>query len=1747
MFTPISNKFLKVVTLSVAFALFSFSKASLAQEVCNVPHFTVKATNLGDVSTKTADLNCVYRQRALAFFGKVALNQLGDADIARSGQWTSNGEKMAIEARDVAVKNSLIKTGIDTLVAKVKLNDKLSNGAAMKAVAQATLGFASKATVFASKLFCANFGSCSPNTEIAYSFTSETLKLASQLPSCLDGTIDKCADALKGSAKLYDLVQKYSNKPPVTTEIQQWAAFVANWLRGSVGIMKAVSTNNPAAYISASGDLISATINTYTGSYWRNDGDVPKGFDNLLEIIGSGTSTWLECKSAAMNIASLRAGEISAASAECVSKLNDYFNTRIAEIMSYSMVLFQASKEQYNALVIDGSRVVMGEVLRSGGWESTFKTYGIVSSESAIFAASKDLKIASAITAIAAKYGVSQTGLAALHSNWYDGWSGDIMRKINADYNPQLKTETDLIIGGRKDIKTYAGVKFDTVAVVAKNTVTILPLPTSSWDAAVPLGVQVKTTGANKGVSLQVLGASGSVISSNPMTPVSDNVDGTSDWFLDMAKVLGWTRLAEGSYSVRAVLVSSENQGVNSTVAPLAIKKVVSSPVAVLQPPMNTILSSAVNQTVNAGQPFTINGQASGPLGMRVRVVFVEPGTNRLVAENASFTGPSGPWGLTKTIGVADKYLYRVELDDNAGKVIGFATGQITVLAIVAPVTTPAPTNGIDAKRYLSQAPDDDIVVQGGSAGNKSWTIRNEGTTTWTNAYCLSPAVGPQPFGTGRVCVPSSVLPGATVTLTVPLTYPAARPTDTTFKQSWSFKNAAGLAMGLDLSAQVVVKGQAVTAPITAAPVAPVPPAPVVTLPVVGAPPPVNGLQPWQQASLAYVNNYLEGRQRWTECWTTDTGRQGTFCYRFARQAVGLPAMGTAIDAFENLIDQGRASTAGFDTAPLGSLIFYRIGTYGHVAVKVSATEVAGHGNELAFTATCPPITRVTHASLTARAPYAGFYAAGGGAVTLDSNVIGAAQRITRQDFLNQLKSRVRDSRLTDSFASPLSEPNRPITRSEAALLIGRALTQMPPALPQAPRGPIAFADATTGELKNMLDVLSSRDIVQGQSNELAGGVNFFGNRQLSRTESDALLSRSASLLSTKQGPTNTPPPPPPPTPPLPSNPITMNSVQVQGVANLGSIATFLFNGTNLTSDTRVTIANCEAPQTTLLSASQIRHQCTPRGSGAQPAGWKANAAEVSVRPLGTVMIGVNAAPGNPVLPPVVQPPAQPPAQPPVQTPPPPPPPPTPLTQSLRAASNVQAGSPWSAQLTTNVQVYQAQLVFAAINKTVPLVGGPTQWEVRAENAIFANDGRFYYVLQIRRTISSNWDNYPGGQLEVRPAPVVAITPTISSPPTTEQGKPYALTVRTSAPADRVTVVFADSSGEQGLTATSPDKLNWSFGNRLFANAGAMTYTIRTYKDSILAPVGTVQGSINVTAPAASLRLVGTSNNVRVGESPTFTVNASLSVRQVSVRLGNEGPVALASIGTSGAEQTFRANVPARLSGNVPYTIVGIDAGGQQVIATGSLAVAAAGSSLAGANPMPPEAFQGETKQMQFNVTPVGAQLWLEVFGAASGLPNRINLVGPTLTLQYTMPPGTYNYRLMGQDNLGNVYPITGAAGQFVVKVGQIQNAFTQAFATGPSAPAPQQITEGAVLRYKAADLILFTVKTAQPADTVAVGIDQLGYERPLGNPGAVDYSGKGIAGLKAGTYAAVLYNKNAAGQRTALPKPINFTIVVSP
>lgn len=661
---------------------------------CNVPHFTVKEADFGDVSTKAARLSCDRRALALGFFGKVSREMAGDANAARSGGWTANGDQYAAEAIDLAAKNSAIKNGIDVLVAKVKFNDKLKAGG--KALASASITLSAKGVAFAGTVFCPqNTSSCASDTIKMYGFVSDSLKLVSQAVACIDGKGNKCVDAVKTSLKQSNIVLKWFGKTGTDAELQRWATFISDWVGSSSDLARAFGTADTAAYTAASGALIDTAIQTYTGKYWRKDGDVPTGFNNLLEILGEGTSTWLVCKGAAMSLAQLRPGTITGVSADCVGKLNTYFNTRIAEMMGYSMVLFKASDEQYKAQLINGARVVMGEVIRLGGWNEAFAANGIAYRPGAFVSGNKDIAMMNAITAVAAKYGAKSDGLASLHSSWTDGFGGDVLRTINSSYWPAALGEANAILGGKRDIKAYAGVKFDTVA--SGLSVSLIPPNTMTWNAASVFPISAKSNGVDRGVSIQAVSPDGKVAVRAPMRIVTNNRDGSTDWAFDLSTDVNWKKLANGAYVVQAIVAGLDGRGVPSAAIPFVVERSsAGAPVAAAATPAVRLLSPDV--TLRAGGTLTVRAEAAGA-GSTAPVLSIRDQSGREVFSasfNAQLPDANGAaqWQFQKQMAplAAGNYMVVAKVTGAGNKTVESNATKLIVEASAAPTLPPTVT-----------------------------------------------------------------------------------------------------------------------------------------------------------------------------------------------------------------------------------------------------------------------------------------------------------------------------------------------------------------------------------------------------------------------------------------------------------------------------------------------------------------------------------------------------------------------------------------------------------------------------------------------------------------------------------------------------------------------------------------------------------------------------------------------------------------------------------------------------------------------------------------------------------------------------------------------------------------------------------------------------------------------------------------------------------------------------------------------
>jgi hypothetical protein len=477
------------------------------------------------------------------------------------------------------------------------------------------------------------------------------------------------------------------------------------------------------------------------------------------------------------------------------------------------------------------------------------------------------------------------------------------------------------------------------------------------------------------------------------------------------------------------------------------------------------------------------------------------------------------------------------------------------------------------------------------------------------------------------------------------------------------------------------------------------------------------------------------------------------------------------------------------------------------------------------------------------------------------------------------------------------------------------------------------------------------------------------------------------------------------------------------------------------------------------------------------------------------------------------------------------------IVPQLVKSDSIEAFSPWDVKLKTNVPIYSADLIFST-GRRIPFDGSGTQWNSLPANTRFSDAGSYPYTLQIRRSMNSALETFAGGTLKVTERPVPPNQITIISPSSVEQGKPYNLKVQTSVAADKVTVLWPDDGYEKAFLPPNGTRTMWEFGDYLFLNAKSINYIVRTYKDGYATPTGEIRGTLLVNVAVPSIKLNYISPNIIKGESPFFSVQASLSVAKVSVKLGKAAEYMLSiDGGGGGTDQHFRSKVPAMEAGSaIPYVITAYNAQGQAVgnALTGTVTVSDVGDSLKGASPVPLEIMRGEAIEWKFITNKQPDELWME-FSAPIG---RVNLTGYFFRHTFNYAPGNYEYKLMRRDYLGNVYAIQGASGVLRISSVQASPQFTSASANG------QQIIQGATINLRTSEQLKIDVRTSQTAAKMYVLVKEISWDRDLGTNDRLQWNTT-MAGIPKGTYSAMLYLKDWNEQALASPKPINFTIVV--
>ncbi len=158
-----------------------------------------------------------------------------------------------------------------------------------------------------------------------------------------------------------------------------------------------------------------------------------------------------------------------------------------------------------------------------------------------------------------------------------------------------------------------------------------------------------------------------------------------------------------------------------------------------------------------------------------------------------------------------------------------YARRIVVVLIVVALVTAAASGPVLAASHALQRCTNlasfvadvtvpDNSVIAAGSSFVKTWRLRNSGTCTWEPSYSAVFVSGAQMGAPSPVYLPHTVLPGATVDVSVPMMAPM---TPGTYRGDWMLSTSTGTLFGLGGSGrfyvQIVVPGSTTPTPIPTA------------------------------------------------------------------------------------------------------------------------------------------------------------------------------------------------------------------------------------------------------------------------------------------------------------------------------------------------------------------------------------------------------------------------------------------------------------------------------------------------------------------------------------------------------------------------------------------------------------------------------------------------------------------------------------------------------------------------------------------------------------------------------------------------------------------------------------------------------------------------------------------------------------------------------------------------------------------
>jgi hypothetical protein len=257
--------------------------------------------------------------------------------------------------------------------------------------------------------------------------------------------------------------------------------------------------------------------------------------------------------------------------------------------------------------------------------------------------------------------------------------------------------------------------------------------------------------------------------------PVSGIIDNYGDMFADGNGNLSW------SYTYKC----SDELG-DTTAWIIDVAKNYTTPIVhnVISQ-SNTCLTPTFTSNPTSGQAgtiFTYTGSGLTPNG-RVQRFGKRPVSGIIDNYGDMFADGNGNLSWQYTYKCSD------ELGDNTAWIIDAAKNYTTTIVhnVIASSSSCAATG--DRATFVSETILDGTPLNAGQLFTKTWTIHNNGTTTWNSNYRLRWVSGASLSDHADVIVAGTVAPGADYTFSVPMTAPT---NSGSYREDWKFINGSG-------------------------------------------------------------------------------------------------------------------------------------------------------------------------------------------------------------------------------------------------------------------------------------------------------------------------------------------------------------------------------------------------------------------------------------------------------------------------------------------------------------------------------------------------------------------------------------------------------------------------------------------------------------------------------------------------------------------------------------------------------------------------------------------------------------------------------------------------------------------------------------------------------------------------------------------------------------------------------------------